>query len=96
MLVGGCSQDVSHVPVAIADPPGPAVCASEVVDRETLIALVEEAAEVFREGVMSEGYGGYTGVTTAVPVEGGDWKSGIVSLWVVSGGGGTLFHGSEP
>ncbi len=99
VLVGGYSQDVSHVPVQIADLPKPSVTASKVVDRETLIAFVEEAAKVYREGVLSKGYSGYTPVANAFRVEGGDWKSGAIYLWVVSGAGSegvTMFHGSEP
>ena len=96
VLVGGYSQDVSHVPIQIADLPKPAVTASDVVDRRTLITFVEEAAKAYRNAVMSEGYSGLTGVRNAFRVEGGDWKSGSIYLWVVSGGGVTLFHGSEP
>ncbi len=96
VLVGGYAQDVSHVPVRVADLPKPEVTASEVVDRETLIAFVEAAAETFQQAVMSEGYSALTGVRNAFRVEGGDWKSGSIYLWVVSGGGVTLFHGSEP
>ena len=96
VLVGGYSQDVSHVPVHIPDLPKPAVTASQVVDRETLVTFVEEAARVYREAVMSEGFRGLIGVRNAFRVEGGDWKSGSIYLWVVSGGGVTLFHGSEP
>ena len=80
VLVGGYSQDVSHVPVRIADLPKPAVTASQVVDRETLIAFVEGAAKVFGPAIMSEGYSGLTGVTNAFRVEGGDWKSGSIYL----------------
>ena len=96
VLVGGYSQDVSHVPVLIADLPKPAVTASQVVDRETLISFVEEAATVYREGVRSEGYRGLIGIRNAFRVEGGDWKSGSIYLWVVSGGGIILFHATEP
>ena len=97
VLVGGYSQDVSHVPIQVADHlPTPAVTASQVVDRETLITFVEEAARVYREAVQSEGYSAITGIRSAFRVEGGDWKSGSVYLWVVSGGGVTLFHGTEP
>ena len=96
VLVGGYTQDVSHVPIRIADLPKPAVTASQVVDRETLITFVEEAARAYREAVLSDGYSGLTGVRNAFRVEGGDWKSGSIYLWVVSGGGVTLFHGSEP
>ena len=96
VLVGGYSQDVSHVPVQFADLPKPAVIASQVVDRGTLIAFVEEAAKAYRAAVMSEGYSGLTRVRNAFRAEEGDWKSGSIYLWVVSGGGVTLFHGSEP
>ena len=96
VLVGGYSQDVSHVPIRVVELPRPAVTASEVVDRETLITFVEEAARTYQEAVMSEGYSGLTAVRNAFRVDGGDWKSGSIYLWVVSGGGVTLFHGSEP
>ena len=97
VLVGGYSQDVSHVPVQIADDlPKPAVTASQVVDRETLITFVEEAAKVYREAVESEGYSALTGIRNAFRVEGGDWKSGSIYLWVVSGEGIILFHATEP
>ena len=96
VLVGGYSQDVSHVPIQTADLPKPAVTASDVKDRETLIAFVEEAARTYRKAVMSEGYSGLTKVRNAFRTEGGHWKSGSIYLWVVSGGGVTLFHGSEP
>ena len=96
VLVGGYSQDVSHVPIRMADLPKPAVTASQVVDRETLITFVEEAAKAYRSAVMSEGYSALTGVRNAFRAEEGDWKSGSIYLWVVSGGGIILFHGSEP
>ncbi len=54
VLVGGYSQDVSHVNVRIADLPRPAVTASEVVDRETLITFVEEAARIYQESLKFE------------------------------------------
>ena len=96
VLVGGYSQDVSHVPIQMAEQlPKPAVTASQVVDRETLIAFVEEAAKVYREAVQSAGYSAITGIRNAFRMEGGDWKSGSVYLWVVSGGGVILFHGTE-
>ena len=95
VLVGGYSQDVSHVPILIPDLPKPAVTASQVKDRETLITFVEEAARVYREA-LSEGYSTLTGIRNAFRLEGGDWKAGRIYLWVVSGGGVTLFHGTAP
>ena len=97
VLIGGYSQDVSHVPIRIADLPTPAVTASQVVDRETLITFVEEAARIYQEAVGSAGGSSLIGVRNdALRVEGGDWKSGSIYLYVVSGGGVTVFHGSEP
>ena len=96
VLVGGYSQDVSHVQIQIADLPKPAVTASEVVDRETLIAFVEAAAKIYKEAVMTAGVSSFVAVRNAFRVEGGDWKSGSIYLYVVSGNGVTLFHGSEP
>jgi len=91
VLVGGFSKDVADVPITIADLPKPPVTASEVVDRETLIAFVDAAAETYQQAVLSEGYSALTGVRNAFRVEGGDWKSGSIYLYVVSGGGVTLF-----
>ncbi|MCY4136866.1 MAG: cache domain-containing protein [Rhodobacteraceae bacterium] len=95
VLVGGYAQDVSHVPDKVADLPKPAVTASQVVDRETLIAFVEAAAEAYRAAVMSKGYRDVAGVRNAFRVEGGDWRSGSIYLWVVSGSGIILFHATE-
>ena len=96
VLVGGYSQDVSHVNVRIADLPRPAVTASEVVDRETLITFVEEAARIYQESLKFQGGIPLVEIKNAFRVEGGDWKSGSIYIFVVSGGGVTLFHGSEP
>ncbi len=96
VLVGGYSQDVSHVPVLIPELPKPAITASQVADRETLITFVEEAARVYREAVLSEGYATLTGIRNAFRSEGGDWKSGSIYLWVVSGSGIILFHATRP
>ncbi len=96
VLVGGYSQDVSDVQVRIADLPTPAVTAAEVVDRETLITFVEEAARIYQEALRFEGGTPLVEIKNAFRVEGGDWKSGSIYLYVVSGGGVTLFHGTEP
>ena len=96
VLVGGYSQDVSHVNIRIADLPTPAVTASEVADRETLITFVEEAARIYQEALKFEGGSPLVEIKNAFRVEGGDWKAGSIYLYVVSGGGVTLFHGTEP
>ena len=97
VLVGGYVQDVSHVPIMYADLPEPAVTASEVVDRETLIAFVDEAARAYQIGVMSENFSGLIPIRNAFRQEGGYWKQGSIHLWVVSGSGIVLFsrHGER-
>ncbi len=96
VLVGGYSQDVSHVPIRVADLPRPAVTASQVVDRDTLVAFVEAASRVYRDAVLSPGYKDRAGVRNAFRVEGGDWRSGSVYLWIVSAGDIIFFHATEP
>ena len=65
-------------------------------DRETFIAFVEAAAKAYSEAIMSEVCSAVTGVRNAFRLEGGDWKAGSIYLYGASGGGVTLFHGSEP
>ena len=97
VLVGGYSQDVSHAPLRIADLPKPAVTASQVVDRETLVAFVEAAARVYSERALNTaGYRDFAAVRNAFRQEGGYWKSGSVYLWVVAAGNITFFHATEP
>ena len=97
VLVGGYSQDTSHAPLRIADLPRPAVTASEVVDRETLVAFVEAAAKVYSERALNtQGYRDFAAVRNAFRQEGGDWKSGSVYLWIVAAGNIIFFHATEP
>ena len=94
VMVGGYAQDLSQVPVDIADLPRPAITAAEVVDRETLTTFVEEAAKAFRAAYLTEGLSGLSTTRNAFRAE-GDWKSGSVYVWVVSDEGYIVFHGSE-
>lgn len=95
VVVGGYSQDVSHVPITITELPRPAVTASEVVDKDTLIAFVEEAAKAYRGAVMSDNYSGLVGTKNALREEGGHWKDGSVYVWIVSSEGIVVFHGGQ-
>ena len=95
VVVGGYSQDVSDAPIMIAELPRPAVTASEVVDRDTLITFVEEAAKAYQSAVMSDNYSDLVSVKNALREEGGDWKDGSVYLWIVSGEGIVIFHGGQ-
>ena len=95
MVVGGYTQDVSHVPIKITELARPAVAASEVVDRDTLTTFVEEAANAYQGAVMSDNYTGLVGVRNALREEGGHWKDGAVYLWIVSAEGIVIFHGGQ-
>ena len=81
VVVGGYSQDVSGAPITIAELPRPTVTASEVVDRDTLITFVEEAAKAYQGAVMSDNYADLVSVKNALREEGGDWKDGSIYLW---------------
>ena len=95
VLVGGHSQDVSHIPITITELPRPAVTASEVVDKDTLITFVEEAAKAYRGAVRSDDYSGLVGTKNALREEGGHWKDGSVYVWIVSSDGIVVFHGGQ-
>ena len=95
VLVGGYSQDVSHVPIKITELPRPTVTASEVVDRDTLITFVEEAAKAYSGALHSDNYTGLVGVKNALREEGGHWKDGAIYLWIVSSEGIVIFHGGQ-
>ena len=95
VVVGGYSQDVSHVPITITELPRPAFTASEVVDRDTLITFVEEAAKAYRGAVSSDDYSGLVGTKNALREEGGHWKDGSVYVWIVSSEGIVVFHGGQ-
>ena len=95
VVVGGYSQDVSDAPITIADLPRPTVTASEVVDRDTLISFVEEAARAYQGAVMSDNYSDLVSVKNALREEGGNWKDGSIYVWIVSGEGIVIFHGGQ-
>ena len=95
VVVGGYSQDVSGAPITIAELPRPAVTASEVVDRDTLITFVEEAAKAYQSAVKSDNYSDLVSVKNALREEGGYWKDGSIYLWIVSGEGTVIFHGGQ-
>ena len=46
--------------------------------------------------MLSTGYGEVPRVWSAFRVEGGDWKSGPIYVFVVSDEGFVLFHGGDP
>ena len=96
VLAGGWSQDVSRVVAKFRPLARPRVTASEVVDRKTLKVFVREAAKAFRNSMLSTGLGELPRVWSAFKVEGGDWKSGPIYVFVVSDEGFVLFHGGDP
>ena len=99
VLVSGYSQDVSHVPPLMPDLPTPTVTASQVKDRETLAAFVNEAAGVFREAASSiatESKITLTGIKNVLRVEGGHWRSGSTYLWIISAQDVILFQAPRP
>ena len=96
VLIGGFSQNLSSVPVEITPLPRPEVTAAEVVDRETLAAFVNAAAQAFRDALLTPNYSGLANTKSAFREEGGDWKSGSVYVFVISTEGYILFDGAQP
>ncbi|MCY4299630.1 MAG: cache domain-containing protein [Flavobacteriaceae bacterium] len=95
LLVGGYSQDVSHVAYQYIDLPKPEVTASQVVDRETLITFVEGVKQVILDGFASPTPVPFAKFKNTFRREGGYFKSGSVYLWVVSQQNINLFHGAN-
>lgn len=94
VLVGGYSQDVSHVSVEVPKFPRPAVTASEVVDRKTLKTFVEGATKVYRDGLRGD-YSHLANAKNALKQEGGYWKSGSIYVFIISDKGFVLVHGAR-
>ena len=94
-LVGGYSKDLSSTPLAGKDIPPPRVTAAEVVDKESLVAFVEAAANAYRTAYESDNQGDIIAVRNAFREKGGPWRAGNVYLWLVGSKGITLFHGFE-
>ena len=94
-LVGGYSKDLSSAPSAAMKIPTPAVTAADVVDKETLVAFVEAAADVYRRAYESDNQGDIIAVRNAFRRKGGPWRAGSIYLWLVGSKGITLFHATE-
>lgn len=94
-LVGGYSKDLSSAPAAAMKIPTPAVTAAEVVDKETLVAFVEAAADVYRRAYKSDNQGDIIAVRNAFRRKGGPWRAGSIYLWLVGSKGIILFHATE-
>ncbi len=94
-LVGGYSKDLSSAPMAGKKISAPPVTAAEVVDKESLVAFVEAAADAYRGAYESDNLGDIMAVRNAFRRKGGPWRAGSVYLWLVGSKGITLFHGFE-
>lgn len=94
-MVGGYTQDLSTAPLAGKDIPPPPVTAAEVVDKESLVAFVEAAADAYRGAYETEKHGGLMAIRNAFRKKGGAWRSENVYLWLVGSKGYTIFHATE-
>ena len=73
----------------------PRPTASEVVDRTSLKAFVQAAAEAFHEALLNGDDNQIAQVKSAFKVEGGDWKTGSIYVFVLNGEGSVLLHGGD-
>ena len=96
LLVGFDLQE-SHVTPVVHDPAdAPAVTASDVVDRETLKAFVEEAVDFFRDKVATEPGNPLVKLRSVFRDEKGPWRDGSVYLYALDTTGYVWFHGAFP
>ena len=95
VLVGGYYQDVSNVATKIPEMVRPEVTASEVVDRATLKTFVKAAAQIYRKAMLGD-FSEHTHVKKAFRMEGSDWKSGPIYIFIISSDGYVFFHGADP
>ena len=77
-LAGSCNQDVSSASPAAVSLPRPVVTATEVVDRDTLVAFVGATAREYQKVASSTNLQDVVGHRNAFREEGGYWKSGSV------------------
>ena len=95
-LVGGYSMDLSQAPVTAGIKiPKPSVTAAEVVDKETLVAFVEAAADAYRRAYESDNRGDILAVRNAFRRKGSHWRDGSIYLWLAGSKGIILFHATE-
>ncbi len=94
-LIGGYSKDLSSAPIAGKKIPAPSVTAADVVDKESLVAFVEAAADVYRGAYESDNQGDIIAARNAFRKESGPWRAGSIYLWLVGSKGITLFHATE-
>ena len=80
----------------LAPGPRPAVTAREVMDRESLKAFVNEAADYLFGLYDTEGYDALLKVKRVFRDTTGYWRHGPTYLFVMDGTGYTFFHGAFP
>ncbi|MCE2481468.1 MAG: hypothetical protein J4F33_00985 [Alphaproteobacteria bacterium] len=99
IVLAGFDLQVSHLKVeatAMVRDYVPSVTASEVVDRRTLKAFVDEAIGYFVSLFDTEGYEAALKVKRVFRDPNGPWRAGPVYLFVIDPTGYTLFHGAFP
>ena len=97
ILVAGLDIQESHVTEAAIDPGDPpAVQARDVMDRESLKAFVNGAADYARALYDAEGYDAGLRIKRVLRDTTGYWRHGPTYLFIMDGTGYTYFHGAFP
>ena len=97
ILVAGLDIQASHVTeVAVAPGDPPAVTARDVVDRESLKAFVNGAADYAQALYDEEGYDAGLRVKRVFRDTTGYWRHGPTYLFIMDRTGYTYFHGAFP
>ena len=96
ILVAGLDIGEAHLAPETVDPGNPEIRADEVVDRATLKAFVDEAAEHLINLYRTDGRSAFTRVKSVFRDPNGPWRHGPIYLFIMESTGYTIFHGAFP
>ena len=97
IMTAGFDIQESHLKPVVHDPADtPAVTASDVVDRETLKAFVNEVIDFGRERLAREGGNALISMKAILRDEMGPWRDGSVYIYMLDTTGYIWFHGAFP
>ena len=96
ILVGGYHNNVTATEDETGElPEFPEISATDVRDRETLKAFVQEAGDWAIEALPTVGFD-LQKLAAIFRLEGGHWRSGSTYVFVMAPDGTVIFHGARP
>ena len=97
IMTAGFDLQESHLKPVVHDPAeAPAVTASDVMDRETLRAFVNEVIDFGRDRLAREGGNALISMKAILRDEMGPWREGSVYIYMLDTTGYIWFHAAFP